>query len=102
MRNVVITRFGLGQIKSIYSYYNSNVSTKIAIQIKAKIISCIKTLKEIEVEWEVDEFLIYLNKNHRRLICGNYKIIYYYNPDQKIIYVTDVFDSRQDPTTVKG
>ena len=97
-----MTRFGLEQIKFIYSYYNNNVSTKIARQIKAKIISCIKTLKEIEVEWEADEFLVYLNKNHRRLICGNYKIVYYYNSQQNIIYVTDVFDSRQDPINEKG
>ena len=102
MRNVVITRFGLRQIKSIYAYYNYNVSAKIATQIKTKIISCIKTLKELDVEWEADEFLIYLNKNHRRLICGNYKIVYYYNSQLKVFYVTDIFDSRQDPTTEKG
>ncbi len=102
MRKVVVTRFGLEQIKSIYSYYNHNVSTKIARQIKARIISCIKTLKEIEVEREADEFLVYLNKNHRRLICGNYKIVNYYNFQQKVIYVTDIFDSRQDPINEKG
>ncbi len=43
-----------------------------------------------------------MNKNHKRLICGNYKIIYYYNQKDNIVYVTDIFDSRQDPLKENG
>ncbi len=71
-------------------------------KIKSEIIASIKTLKQKEVEWQDDEFLQYLNKEHKRLICGNYKIIYYYNKTENRVYVTDVFDSRQDPVKEKG
>ena len=102
MRKVVVTHFTLHQIKSIYDYYCLNVSVTIAKKIKAEIIASIKTLKQKEVEWQEDDFLTYLNKKHKRLICGNYKIIYYFNLKDNIVYVTDVFDSRQDPAKEKG
>jgi toxin ParE1/3/4 len=102
MRKVVVTHFALHQIQSIYDYYCFYASIKIAKKIKSEILVAIKTLKQKEVEWQEDAFLIYLSKNHKRLICENYKIIYYYNEIEDIVYVTDVFDSRQDPTKEKG
>ena len=59
-------------------------------------------MKKETVDWQEDEFLIYLNKNHKRLVTGNYKIIYYFDSSENIIYVTDIFDSRQDPQKEKG
>jgi len=102
MRKVVITQFALFQIKSIYDYHSIYVSLKTAKKIKSEIIASIKMLKNKEVEWQEDEFLGYLNKNHKRLICGNYKIIYYYMVDENRVYVADVFDSRQEPVKEKG
>ncbi len=102
MREVVVTHFAVHQIKSIYDYYSFFVSIKIAKIIKAEIISAIKTLKTEEVEWQEDEFLGYLKKNHKRLVCGHYKIIYYFNKTENIVYVTDIFDSRQDPIKENG
>ena len=99
---VVVTHFAVHQIKYIYDYYSFFVSIKIAKIIKAEIISAIKTLKTEEVEWQEDEFLGYLKKNHRRLVCGHYKIIYYFNKTENIVYVTDIFDSRQDPIKENG
>jgi len=102
MRKVVITHFALFQLKTIYEYYRLNASIAIAKKIKTQIIVSIKSLKNESVEWQVDEFLGYLNKNHKRLICGNYKIIYYYNADENVVYITDIFDSRQDPAKERG
>jgi hypothetical protein len=42
----------------------------------------------------------HLGKGHRRLIEGNFKIVY--RVDGDVVYVTDIFDSRQDPDKVKG
>ena len=96
MRKVVVTHFALHQIKSIYDYYCFHASVRVAKKIKSEIIFAIKSLKQKEVEWQEDEFLVEFNKNHKRLVCGNYKIIYYYNSNENLVYVTDVFDSRQD------
>ncbi len=102
MRTVVITHFALSQINSIFEYYSFFVSIRVAKKIKSELIASIKLLKQENVEWQKDEYLDYLNKEHRRLISGNYKIIYYYDKSKNVVYVTDVFDSRQDPVKEKG
>ncbi len=43
---------------------------------------------------------LHLGLFHRRLVEGHYKIIY--RIEGEIIYVTDIFDSRQDPLKMKG
>ena len=42
----------------------------------------------------------HLGLNHRRVIESHYKIIY--RVIAKTIYITDIFDSRQDPKKMKG
>jgi mRNA-degrading endonuclease RelE of RelBE toxin-antitoxin system len=37
---------------------------------------------------------------HRRLIVGNYKIIYLIEDD--VVYISDIFDTRQDPKKMNG
>jgi plasmid stabilization system protein ParE len=40
-------------------------------------------------------YIVHQGKEYRRMVCGNYKIIYYIAANE--IRITDVFDSRQDP-----
>lgn len=47
-----------------------------------------------------EEHLEHLEKDHRRLIEGNFKIIYRVEGD--LIYITDFFDIRQEPAKMKG
>jgi plasmid stabilization system protein ParE len=47
-----------------------------------------------------EEYLEHLGQFHRRIIEGNYKIIYRIEGEN--IYVTDIFDSRQEPYKMKG
>jgi plasmid stabilization system protein ParE len=44
--------------------------------------------------------LAHLKRNHRRLIEGDFKIIYFTQGDS--IFITDIFDSRQDPKKMRG
>jgi plasmid stabilization system protein ParE len=37
---------------------------------------------------------------YRRLVVGNFKVIYRIEKD--LIYVTDIFDARQDPKRMRG
>lgn len=46
-----------------------------------------------------EETLKSLKEGHRYLIKGNYKIIY--KLQGSTVYITDVFDSRQDPKKLK-
>lgn len=49
---------------------------------------------------QYEEYLEHLEKGHRRLIEGNFKIIY--RIDSECIYITDFFDTRQNPEKMKG
>ncbi len=44
--------------------------------------------------------LVHLGKGHRRVIEGHFKIVYFIEIDT--IYITDFFDTRQDPSKMKG
>jgi len=47
-----------------------------------------------------DDYLEHLQMGHRRLVQSHYKIIY--RIEGNTIYITDIFDSRQDPAKMKG
>jgi toxin ParE1/3/4 len=47
-----------------------------------------------------EELLQHLNEDHRRIVEGHFKIIYKAEGD--IIYITDFFDSRQNPNKMKS
>jgi plasmid stabilization system protein ParE len=49
---------------------------------------------------QYEEYLDHLEKDHRRLIEGNFKIIY--RIENGCIYITDFFDTRQDLKKMKG
>lgn len=49
---------------------------------------------------QYEEYLQHLEMGHRRLIEGNFKIIY--RIERACIYITDFFDTRQDPDKMKG
>jgi toxin ParE1/3/4 len=47
-----------------------------------------------------EAYLEHLKLSHRRIIEGHYKIIY--RIEKETIYITDIFDTRQDPVKMKG
>lgn len=49
---------------------------------------------------KIEENLIELKQEHSYLVEGNYKIIY--RVIAKDIYITDVFDCRQNPQKIKS
>lgn len=56
-------------------------------------------LKDFPEMGPIEDNLKHLNLQHRYLVQGNYKIIY--RIKGKVIYVTDIFDTRQDPKKMK-
>jgi plasmid stabilization system protein ParE len=47
-----------------------------------------------------DEYLQHLQEDHRRIVEGHFKIIY--RIIGEFVYITDIFDSRQNPDKMKG
>ena len=88
------------RLKEIHDYYKYNVHTQLADKIKAGIIQKLKHIKDHPYSGQEEEYLAELGLGHRRVVEGNYKIIFRIDGDS--IYVTDIFDSRQDPSKVVG
>lgn len=97
---LVITEPAKLRLKEIHDYYRDNVSGAIADKIKAGIIEHLKHIRSHPLTGQEEEYLKDLGLGHRRMVKGNYKIIYRLEND--IIYVTDIFDSRQDPSKMAG
>lgn len=92
------TKFALDALHNIYDYYKNNVSVLIANNIKESILLSTQQLEIQPLSGTTETLLKHLNEGHRYIIRGNYKIIY--KIQSKRIYITDVFDSRQNPTKI--
>ena len=97
---VFCTKFALNSLSDIYKYYQENVSLTISQNIKDSVLSSSRQLEKQFHSGQIEELLIDLDEGHRYILRGNYKIIYkIYNHK---IYITDVFDTRQNPEKIKN
>ena len=71
-----------------------------AIKIKDKLLFRAKSLGDYPLKGQFEPFLSELKQGHRRIIEGNFKIIYRIEND--IIYIVDFFDGRVDPKKMKN
>ncbi|GMQ32540.1 type II toxin-antitoxin system RelE/ParE family toxin [Algoriphagus taiwanensis] len=70
------------------------------LEIKNQLLNKVDSLGKNPDLGQYEEYLEHLEKGHRRLIEGTFKIIYRVEGD--FIYITDFFDSRQNPKKMKG
>ena len=99
MRQIIWTNFAISELKNIFLYYRMVAGDKTAEKIRKSIFSSIKPLIKQTFIGSEEENLVDLKQGHRYLVEGNYKIIYRIIDNN--IYITDIFDSRQNPTKMK-
>lgn len=92
---VIWTEFALESLHDIFIFYKVNANIRVANKIRADIFSAVKQLKVQPNSGAIEILLESINEGHRSLIIGNYKIIYKILKTN--IYITDVFDTRQNP-----
>lgn len=71
-----------------------------ALEIRKQLLDKAGSLTSDPYVGQYEEYLQHLEIGHRRLLEGNFKIIYRIEED--CIYITDFFDTRQDPEKMKG
>ena len=98
--NIIITNPAKNSLRKLYNYYKRNASIKLAEKIKLELIASITNLETYPYMGQVEEHLASFDLGHRYLVNGHYKIIY--RIEKERIYITDFFDSRQDPSKVKA
>lgn len=64
------------------------------------IFTAVDSLETMEYRAQLEHYLEHRSKGYRRLVCGNYKILYYIQND--CIVIAEIFDSRRDPTKMRG
>lgn len=95
---IVWTDFAIKNLKEIFDYYSTRVNIKVAHRIRLQILKSSRQLKYNPNSGSIEHSLISLDKNHRYLVSGNYKLIYRILDNQVII--NDVFDTRQNPSNM--
>ncbi|MBN1951609.1 MAG: type II toxin-antitoxin system RelE/ParE family toxin [Bacteroidales bacterium] len=97
---LVYTEQSLKGLEEALEFIAPKVSYQKLIEIRDKILDTADSLILQPLKGQKEPFLEHLELDHRRLIEGHYKIIY--RVIDEYIYITDVFDSRQDPDKMKA
>jgi plasmid stabilization system protein ParE len=96
---IVITNPAKKSLRKHYNYYKNVATESVAEKLKAELIQAIESLRTHPQIGQEEEYLKSLNMNHRYLVKRHYKIIY--RVEKEIVYITDFFDTRQDPVKMK-
>jgi len=97
---LVYTEQALIGLEETLEFVAKKVSYEKLIEIRNRILDKADTLMKQPLAGRKEPFLEHLGLGHRRLIEGHCKIIY--KVVGEYIYITDIFDSRQDPDKMKG
>jgi plasmid stabilization system protein ParE len=92
---LIWTEIAIKSLNDIFYFYDKFAGKKVAKSMVTNIINCSKTLKKHPFSGIEEPALAELNQGHRFLICGYYKVFYII--EGKKIFITDVFDTRQNP-----
>ena len=93
---IIWTDFAIRNLKDIFDYYSTKANKKVAHKMRRQLLKSTKQLIDHPNSGQIEPNLIILNKNHRYLVSGNYKLIYRIVGSE--IIINDVFDTRQNPS----
>ena len=97
---VVYTEQSLKSLEELLNFLALKNSPKKVNDIKTRILDKADSLVKFSHKGQLEEYLLRLEKGHRYILEKHTKIIYRTEGD--IIYITDFFDTRQDPDKMKG
>lgn len=96
------TPFALGCLDEIYDFVAfDRHSPDIALKLIEKIFDRTEQLKNFPESGPPEPLLKEIGQNSRYLVESSYKIIYEYHPVHKVVIVTDIFQTSQNPTKME-
>ena len=98
--NLIYTEQALNSLEQALEFIAPEVTQKKLLEIRNRILDRADTLLLQPNQGQKEPYLEHLNLDYRRIIESHYKIIY--RVVGETIYITEVFDSRQDPDKMKG
>ncbi len=99
---VVYTEQSITGLEELLSFLieEQNLSIEKVVIIKNQLMDLADSLALNPMKGQREEYLQHLHQDHRRLISDYIKIIY--KVEDNTVFITDFFDSRQDPSKMKG
>lgn len=98
---LIISAHAIQNLNDALDYLeNAGVSYIVINRIRDKILDSAEVLLTFPDLGTPEFELEHLGQGHKRIVTDHYKIIYRIEGDA--IYVTDIFDTRQDPSKMKG
>jgi len=94
------TDFSKRELHEIFNYYKERVSLKIARKLVLGITQEVLKLQNQPNIGQREKLLIDREQEFRYLVHKNYKMIYWVNSNESRIEITDVFDTRQNPSKI--
>lgn len=98
--SLVFTEQALISLEETLDFISPNVSSELLHELSDTILESCETLLHQPLQGQEEPYLLHLGLGHRRLVVGHFKIVY--RVDEHYIFVTDIFDSRQNPKKMKG
>ncbi|WP_114752444.1 type II toxin-antitoxin system RelE/ParE family toxin [Pleomorphovibrio marinus] len=98
---VIWSKFAESQLDDIFFYYSQKVNSEFALKIITELIKAPEKLMQTPHMGQVEELLTGRLIKYRYLICNNYKIIYSVDEEKNAIRISDVFDTRQNPSKIE-
>jgi toxin ParE1/3/4 len=96
---LVYTEQAIRSLQECLDFFPAEMPAESVNEVRDKILAKADKLLENPYLGQVEEYLEHLGRSHRRVIEGHYKIIYKVEGEE--IIITDIFDSRQDPSKMK-
>jgi plasmid stabilization system protein ParE len=91
------TQFAEDKLTDIFENYHFNAGVKVAQNLVNGIIDESLKLRTNPFIGQKEDLLLNRVQEYRYLVFNNYKIIYWIDDINKIIFVSHVFDTRQNP-----
>ena len=93
------TKFALNKLRQVHKFYIKTANKEVADKIVEELFHNTKSLEHSSFIGQLEPSLKQLKKEHRYLVLHHCKIIYRVESD--IVYITHVFDTRQNPNKLK-
>jgi len=97
---LVYTEQALTSLEETLDFISNHVSAELLDELSDSILESCETLLHQPFQGQEEPYLLHLGLGHRRLVVGHFKILY--RVDEHHIYITDIFDTRQNPMKMKG
>ncbi len=96
---LIYTDQAITSLQECLDFFPPEVPAEKVNEIRDKVLAKVDKLVTNPYIGQREEYLEHLGQAHRRVVQGNYKIIY--RIQEEAIYVTDIFDSRKYPSKIK-